>query len=135
VDNPILLGIAAFVVVDILLLAWIFWCRRRPRFSADDLQIIATSWQKITATKNREGILEADKLLDFTLKKLGFTGTLGEKLKRSGKVFSDLDGVWQAHRLRNQIAHELDFSPSAAQISRALGQFQRALYDLKALKK
>jgi hypothetical protein len=52
-------------------------------------------------------IIEADVLLERMLEKAGYAGnTVGEKLKSASvRSFSTLDDAWQAHRVRNQIAH------------------------------
>jgi hypothetical protein len=52
-------------------------------------------------------IIEADVLLERMLNKAGYVGeTIGDKLKNaSGRSFQTLDDAWQAHRVRNQIAH------------------------------
>jgi hypothetical protein len=52
-------------------------------------------------------IIEADVLLERLLDKAGYAGTtIGEKLKSaSARSFATLDDAWQAHRVRNQIAH------------------------------
>ena len=52
-------------------------------------------------------IIEADIILDEELKKAGYGGTsLGERLKSiSPAQLSSLDFAWQAHKVRNQIAH------------------------------
>ncbi len=52
-------------------------------------------------------IIEADIILDEALKKMGYGGTsLGERLRSiSPNQLSTLDIAWQAHKIRNQIAH------------------------------
>lgn len=52
-------------------------------------------------------IIEADIVLDEALKKLGYNGvSLGERLKGiSPGQLTCLDDAWQAHKIRNQIAH------------------------------
>jgi hypothetical protein len=52
-------------------------------------------------------IIEADVLLERMLDKAGYAGnTIGEKLKSASvRSFATLDDAWQAHRVRNQIAH------------------------------
>ena len=77
--------------------------------------------------------MEADKLIDHALTKLGKRGTLGDKLKNNSVLFSDLNGLWSAHKLRNRIAHEISYGPKAADVSKTLKSFERALKDLKAL--
>ena len=79
----------------------------------------------------RKEIKDADKILDYALLREGFEGNLGEKLKAAGPRFSDLDGVWRAHKRRNRIAHELgDIDRDEAK--RALKSFKKALNDLGA---
>lgn len=52
-------------------------------------------------------IIEADIILDDTLKRQGYAGpTLGDRLKSiSPNTLSSIDDAWQAHKVRNQIAH------------------------------
>lgn len=56
----------------------------------------------------RLAVLEADVLLDEMVTHMGYHGdSLGEKLKGIEKSdFLSLDGVWEAHGVRNKIAHE-----------------------------
>lgn len=56
----------------------------------------------------RFAILEADVMLDELFTRIGYQGvSLGEKLKAAtrGDV-KNLDAAWEAHKIRNQIAHE-----------------------------
>jgi len=52
-------------------------------------------------------IIEADIILDESLKSAGYGGnSLGERLKSiSPSQLNSLDDAWQAHKVRNQIAH------------------------------
>lgn len=56
----------------------------------------------------RLAILEADIMLGDILEKMGYQGdSIGEKLKGIEKSdFLTLDQAWEAHKVRNQIAHE-----------------------------
>ncbi len=56
----------------------------------------------------REAIMEADIMLEDALAERGFPGdSIGERLKNldTGKLAS-LDEAWEAHKVRNRIAHE-----------------------------
>lgn len=76
---------------------------------------LAARWQKVTGHLNSENqndwkqaILEADVMLDEVLNSLGYQGeSIGEKLKRvqTGE-FKAVQEAWDAHKVRNQIAHE-----------------------------
>ena len=79
----------------------------------------------------KNDIIEADKLLDFALGKYGYTGSLGEKMRKARKLFSDENGVWIAHKMRNKLAHEINFEPSEFEFRAALENFRKALLDLK----
>lgn len=56
----------------------------------------------------KQAIIEADIMLDDVLSKLGYQGDgVGEKLKRAEPAdFATLQDAWEAHKVRNQIAHE-----------------------------
>lgn len=53
-------------------------------------------------------IIEADIILDQTLKDRGYAGSsLGERLRSiTPSQLSSIDDAWDAHRVRNKIAHE-----------------------------
>lgn len=79
-------------------------------------------------------IINCDKLLDRALIEMGVPGkTMGDRLKRVGDRFTNLNGVWRAHKLRNAIAHESDFEISYKQAHNALQIYKQALKDLGAI--
>ena len=79
-------------------------------------------------------IIEADKLLDKAMIEMGVSGkTMGDRLKRCGDKFSNVNAVWRAHKLRNMIAHESDVEVSYKQASNALQIYKQALQDLGAI--
>lgn len=79
-------------------------------------------------------IINGDKLLDKALIEMGMPGkTMGDRLKRAGGKFTNLNAVWRAHKLRNAIAHEADLEVSYKQASNALAIYKQALKDLGAI--
>lgn len=56
----------------------------------------------------RVAILEADIMLDDMLTQMGYKGdSIGEKMKQIDRAhFGTLNEAWQAHKVRNTIAHE-----------------------------
>lgn len=107
--------------------------RQRKQISKRDLALVISQWRVILEQVEREprhALIEADKLLDFVLKRRGYSGAMGDKLKKAGKIFSDIDNVWEAHKLRNRAAHEIGFKASREQAAQALGYFKKALWDL-----
>lgn len=123
-----------FVVVDLLIVVYVVWKRGQKGFSPQEKRKFQSHWQKIKTDKDlRHAIMDADKLLDMGLKGKGYEGSLGEKLKQSGALFRDLNGVWAAHKLRNRLAHELHMKLSDGEAKRALRHFERAYRDLGML--
>ena len=79
-------------------------------------------------------IINGDKLLDKALIEMGIPGkTMGDRLKRGGGRFTNLNAVWRAHKLRNAIAHETDLEVSYKQATNALEVYKQALKDLGAI--
>lgn len=79
-------------------------------------------------------VLNADKLLAKALEELGIKGnTMGERMKSFGKGFSKQDQVWQAHKIRNKIAHESDVQLTLKQVRAVLKCFKQALKDVGAI--
>ncbi len=82
-------------------------------------------------------VLKADVLLAEALKESGLQGKdLGERLKRvKTSVLPNLDNVWEAHKLRNRLAHDPDFVLKRDAAERALTVYEEALQHLGALAK
>jgi len=79
-------------------------------------------------------VLNGDKLVDEAMKELGARGeTMGERLKYFVARFSDRNGIWTAHKLRNRIAHESDIVVTYEDAKYALNNFRKALKDLGAI--
>lgn len=126
----------SFAIGFILLLVAIelfFVFRKRRKISRSDQEFILAQWEIIGEDLRRhphKALIEADKLLDFALRVRGYEGSLGEKLKKAGGEFSRIDDVWEAHKLRNRLAHEVGFKLSPQVVKVALAKFRTALADL-----
>lgn len=85
-------------------------------------------WKQILADLNsgepgrrKVAIIEADKAFDEVLKLSGYKGeNMSERLKQlTSAQISNIDDIWVAHKIRNQIAHESGFElshPNAVRI-------------------
>ena len=105
--------------------------RKKSGFSFFFKKRYQSYWQKINGIPDkRHAVLEADKLLDALLKHKGYSGSLGEKLKAADECFNNIDQVWRAHKLRNRLAHEMDFAPPEKDLRGALQSFYAAYKDL-----
>ncbi|MFA6536177.1 MAG: hypothetical protein WC250_03960 [Candidatus Paceibacterota bacterium] len=82
----------------------------------------------------RLAIMEADIMLDELLEKLGYQGDgIGEKLKSVEKSdFTSIDQAWEAHKVRNQIAHEgSEFQLSEREAKRVVSLFEAVFKEFK----
>ncbi len=79
-------------------------------------------------------IIEADIILDELLIKMGCAGdTLGERLKQVARGdLNTLDFAWEAHKVRNQIAHEgSDFILTQREAKRIIDLYKAVFDELK----
>lgn len=84
----------------------------------------------------RQAILEADKLVDQAFRDLGFGyDKFSDRLRAAENRFSKpvYNGLWEAHKLRNQIAHELGHQIRFDEVQQALLDFRLGLKALGAL--
>lgn len=114
------------------------------RFTLEEEQKRTTrkKWDAIIEKAERAGeggyalaIIEADSLIEGTLGRMGFVGkNIAERLRSitPGELPS-INDVWEAHKVRNKIAHETDFSPTKEETMRALAVYKKALEELNAI--
>ncbi len=94
--------------------------------------------QDYIASKNesdwRLAIIEADALLDVVIEGSGYPGaSLGERLKNAGPgAFQTYQDAWEAHRLRNRIAHEgSELVITYRDAQRAISQYENVFREFK----
>ncbi len=82
----------------------------------------------------RIGVMEADNLLAEVLRDKGYRGDgVAEMLKTAS--FKTVDMAWDAHKIRNRIAHEgSDFELTEREAKRAFILYESVLRELKAIK-
>lgn len=101
-----------------------------------------TRWEEILDHVNsaKEGewkfaIIEADKLVDDLLKSSGYPGeTMGERLMsiEKGQLLG-LEGLWEAHKIRNKLAHDSNYFLRQAEARRAIQLYENVLKELSAV--
>ena len=114
---------------------------RHVYLSAEDKALIHVKWHEVEQhvkkggpTHYRQAVVEADKLVDYCMKELGVPGqTMGERLRQSQSRFTDYDGLWKAHKVRNQLVHEMDREVLSFEVKKIIARFRTALNDLGAL--
>ena len=91
-------------------------------------------WERITDHINSQNqndwklaILEADIILDDMLDSMGYRGaTMSEKLEGVERSdFTTIDSAWEAHKIRNSIAHEgIEFLLTEREARRIIGLYE-----------
>jgi uncharacterized membrane protein YciS (DUF1049 family) len=78
-------------------------------------------------------IIEADKLLDELVSKMGYLGdNLGERLKSvEPSDFLSLQAAWEAHKMRNRIAHEQGLHLSRREARRIIDLFAEVFKEFQ----
>ncbi len=98
------------------------------------------SWQKILLrlSKNDEAnlrlaLIEADNLFDDLLKQMRLPGeSMADRLKYlDSSQISNIDEVWQAHKLRNQIVHNPEYPITRNEIEFGVRAYEKALKELE----
>lgn len=137
-NAQLVLLLAAALLIGLALLA--FMGRQSRQHSRLDRALFEKHWKQVEDLlgKGESGqqlaIIEADKLLDKALQASGYPGeTMGERLRDARHAIKNNDAVWQAHKLRNRIAHEHDVKITKIVAGRAIQNFKGALKDLRAL--
>jgi hypothetical protein len=124
-----------FILATFFLALFVFLKRVfSKRLNIEDFVYIKAHWEDIIRDSEEDpikAIMDADKILDYVLSRYGYHGSLGEKLKMAADKFSDVNGVWEAHKLRNRLAHEF-VELHREDVKIALKRFYRALKDLGA---
>lgn len=89
-----------------------------------------------TPSEWREAIIEADIMLDDVLAQQGYLGDgVGEKLKSVDPArVGSLQDAWDAHKVRNQIAHEGSaFNLSDTLARRTIARYANVFREFKAI--
>ena len=106
---------------------------------AESKPYINEKWQSVLAHSEsmnpsdwRLAIIEADIILEEMLERMGYQGqSIGEKLKQvEPSDFNTLDNAWQAHKVRNAIAHQGgSFLLSKAEAQTAINNYKKVFEE------
>jgi hypothetical protein len=142
------------LTLSLIFIAGIFWTifilravnsKEAADYKPIDLESVAeeerkTQWKVVLMHLNSQNpaewkiaILEADRILEEVLTDKGVQGdSLGEQLKGMTKrQLISINDAWEAHRVRNQIAHEgASFTLSHRDAERTVALFEKTLREL-----
>jgi hypothetical protein len=145
------LGVLLAVLLGIGLALALMVTRKNPKTTKSRHQkevlnkkVVQERWQEIENTfelggqsRFKSAILDADKLVDYVLKGLNVRGeTMGERLKNAKSKFKnhdDYNNLWFAHKVRNNVAHEVDHELNHSEAKRAFEYYKKALKVLGVL--
>ena len=139
-DSPALIFflVGILIVGALVVVGLMFLSKKSPKLNVTRYQ---TQWLSIENSVSRENtaswqvaIMNADKLVDQALRESHFKGqTMGERMKSAQNVWKNANHVWGAHKIRNQLAHEVNSQLSYETTLRSLSAFKQALKDLGAI--
>ena len=106
-------------------------------------RVLTLKWQEVLRYANSEAendwvraIISSDVILGDLLDGMSLPGdTIGEKLKAVEKGdFQTLDNAWEAHKIRNAIAHSgLDFQINQREVKRIIGLYEIVFQEFKII--
>ena len=109
---------------------------------AESQKVSIEGWQSVMDKLNsnnedsyKQAVIEADKIFDDLLKRNNYRGNdMGDRLKQiTSDKLSNINEIWQAHKLRNQLVHEPDFQLKEHEARRMIEIYQKAFQDLEAM--
>ncbi|KKR46511.1 MAG: hypothetical protein UU22_C0030G0002 [Parcubacteria group bacterium GW2011_GWA2_40_8] len=113
-------------------------------FSAETLPAdkISKQWAKIkyridrnTEAEWKLAVIEADKLVDDILKKMGYPGEdIAERLKTATpEQIQSLNLLREAHKLRDTVVHDPEFYASELEIKNAIDYYETFLREVQVI--
>lgn len=97
---------------------------------------ISREWENVsvmlkggTPSQLRQAIITADKMMDTALKDLVAGEKMAERLKNARDKFDKglYNKIWEAHKLRNNLVHEVGFEPPHFVVREAVENIRYAL--------
>ena len=130
---------ASILIVGGLLFVFISIAKNSPREL--DVEKYRSRWLSIETALSRNDasshilcILNADKLLDQALRDRGVPGkTMAERMKCCQGKWTNGNGLWAAHKVRNRLAHETDATIDYERAKQGLIAYKQGLKDLGAI--
>jgi len=101
-------ALGLIVVLGIAILA--YWSMaKRKRLGRKKKEFFSQTLSSITSLPYRDQVIQCDILLDQILSALGYSGSLGEKLKKNPVcIENEINVVWRLHKLRNTLVHSFE---------------------------
>lgn len=106
-----------FILIWILFFLWIiyWWFSLIAKYSKESLtkedrkELKKNFLEAKKIKSKREKMIFYDKIMHNIFLKLGYKWTFWEILKQKPIQIENLNKVWELHKIRNKLVHELDF--------------------------
>lgn len=127
--------VVIFIFAFLLIVLLALYIRLKPnRAEKVSREKIKKVWGRINYNINqndflywKDAVVEADKLLDLVLMGVVSGKSLGERLKNANNIVRDkslYNRIWEAHKLRNKLVHEMDYYPEYKEIVAAIENYR-----------
>ncbi len=102
----IIIFITIFIVIFWIFLVFKF--SKKRKLDRNKIIFFENRLESIKKYSFKEQIMDYDKLYHKILLELWYKWTFWEILKSKPKIIIDIQKIWELHKLRNKLAHELD---------------------------
>lgn len=107
-----------------------FWSGKKKQLSANRKEYYIKEIRKVGGFPSAsERIMKYDNILHHILKEYGYQGTLGDQLKAKPLIIDNLDTIWNLHKLRNRLAHDME-AISASVLENKSREFEKEVLRL-----
>jgi hypothetical protein len=132
-------------IIGIAAVGLVVWAvsnqRKMSAVGGEETRSFAAKWAEVESllkTDSSAGwklaVIEADKIMDSALKIKQMRGaTMGERLRFASSQRRELRPVWEAHNLRNDLAHNSNFYLDKSAALRSIKLFKDGLKTLGVL--
>lgn len=125
------LSIIAGIVLLLGILLLIVILRQRRHLPTSVRKRLREQWERVRAIPDdHRRMIDAESVLYQAFDALGYAGSFAEKLKAAGPRMGHSQALWDAHKLRNRIAHEPGTVLARNEAERAWAAFERTLESL-----
>lgn len=101
-----------FIIPFLIIIYWIFLVikySKKKLLSDEKREFILNNFKKIFADIDiKHKIIDYDKLYHKILVEIWYEWSFGEILKLEPKEISDINKIWELHKLRNKLVHDFD---------------------------
>lgn len=109
-NNTIMyIAIALFIAILVSGIFLVLKYTKKEKLTQDQVDFLNKQYKKIIREIDEKSqIIHLDKLYHKTLVEFWYTGTFWEILKMKPEQISDIQKIWELHKLRNKLVHDFD---------------------------